>query len=72
MISCKTIQDMYLIEMTSSSSISFQIVIEGTIALAASISKQKIIDSQNKKIIHLLTSADGNQKVALLLTFSLI
>jgi hypothetical protein len=72
MISCKTIQDMYLIEMTSSSSISFQIVIEGTIALAASISKQKIIDSQNKKIVHLLTSADGNQKVALLLTFSLI
>lgn len=62
------INPFYIIQMTSSSAISLQVIINGTIALEGTLPKNKIADSQGNAIIHMLASVEGDCKIGIVMT----
>ena len=55
--------------MTSSSSLSIQFIVNKSIIFEGSLSKQKIVDSKGSKIIHLISSLEGNIRIGISINF---
>jgi len=55
--------------MTTSSSLSFQIIVNNFIALEGSLSKQSVIASEGLELIHMMTSIEGDCKIGICINF---
>jgi hypothetical protein len=60
----------YIMKFTSSSSLSFQMIVDGSIAFEGSLTKEKIISNQDKSFVHLLSSVEGSYKIGMVVTFN--
>jgi hypothetical protein len=68
-VQTNAINPFYIIQMTSSSAISLQLIINATIALEGTLPKAKIVDSHGDSIVHMLASVEGDCKIGLVMNF---
>ena len=54
--------------MTSSASVSFQVIVNDNIQMEGSLLKQKVVGSEGKQFIHLMSALESNAKIGLSLT----
>jgi hypothetical protein len=69
-LSTSGILPFYLVQMTSSSSLSFQVIVGNSIQLEGSLLKQKIVGSGGRSFLHLMTALEGNARTGVSLSFS--